>query len=229
MFYKMCHVDGGCRWVYESRSSSDPDRPDWAAYDKNGNRIVDSQQFENLITSKDEESQARAALIMLLLTHPEIEFEGDPLTCELEELPDFGGSYETRNFLFRIFYKGEEHLLVISISPHQFGSGGQPGLTGKIAIELPGEGLKDAIRMILFQEAFKSFAHLYHTVGHEGVHIVQRLNKPGYLLPDLFTPEIAAYLWNYHHSMLVPYPWDFNRLLSFLKYYLVKPDKTVPL
>lgn len=228
MFYKMCLVEGGCTWIYETRSSKNPDRPDWTAYDKNGNEIVNNQEWEELIASKDPEDQARAAFIMLLLTHPDIEYDGDPMTDSLTELPDFGGSFNTRNFLFRITYKGEEHLLIISISPHQAGPNGELGLTGTMTIEIEGEGMKDAIRMILFQGAFESYAHLYHIVGHEGVHIKQRLNSKGYILRDPITPEIAAYLWNYHHSMIVPYPWDFNNLLWVVQNYLVKPDRNLP-
>ncbi|MGC1120082.1 MAG: RHS repeat-associated core domain-containing protein [Candidatus Methanofastidiosia archaeon] len=233
LFYKMCNVDSGvCTWIYETRSNRDSeDKPSWTAKDPSGDTITDSTEIESLLdpTGKTEEQkiedQAQAAYLMLLITHPEIEGEltqSGVLILKTDEI-----SY----FLFIIEYEGEEHLLIIAISLEY--SNTDPGRGPVGALALTGNNIKymgkNVITMILFQGAFESFAHLYHVVGHEGVHAVQRLNRPGYDLDPEYTPEIQAYLWNYYHSRDVPYPWNFSTLLSLVSPYLVRSQEALPI
>jgi RHS repeat-associated protein len=217
LFYKMCNVNSGvCTWIYETRSSKDSeDKPSWTAKDANDDTITNSTEIEDLLdpAGKTEEQriadQARAAYLMLLITHPEIEGKPDQkgvLILKTDEI-----SY----FLFTIFYEGEEHLLIIAISLEYSNTDPERGPVGALA--LTGNNIvymgKNTITMILFQGAFESYAHLYHIVGHEGVHIVDRLNTPGYEGYDIFTMESRAYLWNLRHLSDVPYPFDLGQLL----------------
>lgn len=74
--------------------------------------------------------------------------------------------------------------------------------------------------MIVYQAAFQSFAHLYHVIGHEGVHAYE-------LAVYGSTTEENAYKWNLDHAYNpVPYPWDIGHLILLYRQAI---DPTLPL
>ncbi|MGD2247385.1 MAG: RHS repeat-associated core domain-containing protein, partial [Candidatus Methanofastidiosia archaeon] len=209
MFYKMCHVDGGCRWVRESRSSSDPDRPDWVAYDANGDKITDSDEMETLLTSDDKADQAKAVYLMFLVTHPEI--QGDPT--------QMGDPYGP-GYLFNITIEGEDIPLWIYISDEFADPKGNLATTNLTKIDLGDGILRDGIHLTVYQGAFQSLAHLYHVIGHEGCHVYDLITTGGNISDAEL--EFNGYMWNLNHANgLFPYPWDKRELTIKILHYAV--------
>lgn len=68
------------------------------------------------------------------------------------------------------------------------------------------------LRITVYQVAFQSIAHLYHVIGHEGVHVIE-LVKMGK------TNETNAYKWNLAH-VISPFPYPFDALVLLRIYQL---------
>lgn len=202
MFYKMCLVEGGCRWVRESRSSSDPDRPDWVAYNANGDIITDSNEMEDLITSEDPAKQAKAVFLVLLITHPEI--QGDP--TQTPKLMYDGG------FRYEVTIEGEKVYIWITIMKECKSEKDHFADTILTGWKEKNGDMVDMVKIIVYQAAFQSYAHLYHVIGHEGVHAYE-------LAVYGSTTEENAYKWNLDHAYNpVPYPWDIGHLILLYRH-----------
>jgi len=194
--YRICNVDNGvCTRYYEWYN---PNGLAWTAYNANGEKIADSQEMEKLRTSENPADQARAVYLMLLITHPEI--EGDPSQMGTP----FGDGYE-----FTVMIEREEVKLWIRISEDWEMEGTGHLANTDIITRITDSGEKETIiKIVVFQGAFESMAHLYHVIGHEGVHVYE-LATVGY------THEYTAYMWNLRHlyyPFAYPYPWGKRQL-----------------
>ncbi len=190
-------LDIYCKGDGEDRVCLEVFENGWAFYDGKGNKLVGSND-------KDPASQARAVYLMLLFTHPEI--KGSPTQ---EGIPFAGG------YIYTVTIEGKEIELWIRIR-EEFDSGGAEGhfasASNIFSLEIrPGE-FRDATRLTVYQGAFQSIAALYHTIGHEGVHIYELATSNG-------TSEANAYWWNLIHATgPFPYPYDIGELINIYRF-----------
>jgi RHS repeat-associated protein len=200
--YRMCSVDTGVcyrffEWVKPGRGIS------WAAYDASGNRITDSQQIEELLDpiGKTEEeikaSQAKAAYLMLLVSHPEI--EGDP--DQNHVIWGEGGS--RTYFEYKVTVNGESVVILIGIDDNLHGYDEYGNIEYAHMREL---NEKKTYEIVFYQKAFSSVAALFHMAGHEGQHIVDYMSES-------HTSEQSAWGWNGRNDCSPPYymPFPFPR------------------
>jgi hypothetical protein len=198
----MCNVDTGvCIRIREFGKRF------WTAYNKEGEKITDSREIEGLLdpTGKTEEQiiadQARAAYLMLLVTHPEI--EGDP-NAELKLDEAYNSNSDATWFTVDVKIDGETVTLKIGIDERDMyiTEDGKVIYGQTKLIEEKNENTTITIR--LFQKAFSSLAALFHVVGHEGQHAVDmvRMNEEA-------ATEKRAYDWNRRNDRTYPYyiPW----------------------
>ncbi|MBU7047927.1 MAG: RHS repeat-associated core domain-containing protein, partial [Theionarchaea archaeon] len=197
--YRMCDVNTGrCFRIREFGKKV------WTAYDEDGNKITDSQEIESLLdqTGKTQEQidkdQARAAYLMLLVTHPEIEGNPDAVLVPA----DFLNTEHTTWFEVTVTVDGEEATLYIGIDD-------RPEYKGSSGNSYYGDTYKrfdGSIQITLFQNAFTSVAALFHVVGHEGQHMVGLLRND-----EELTSEVSAYDWNRKNDnkepYFIPWPW----------------------
>ena len=127
-----------------------------------------------------------------------------------------------------VTYKNEEHLLIIGISSDPYNMIEAKGPLDALALSdanpsVPGSKTM-IVQLIVFQDAFESFAHLYHVIGHEGVHIGDHIEE---LKLDYYAMEARAYKWNIIHMGYVPYPWDVIQLLN--KYHMLSGTYMSPI
>jgi len=195
---RLCNYETGvCMLVYCHYRK---DGLKWTAYNTKGEKITDSKQMEDLLSSGKLEDQAKAAYLMLLITHPEI--QGDPAqngTLQTE-------GYMNEGYLFEVAIEGEKVYVWIVIRDEFESAEGYPAYTFLMGI-VEGGKMIDVIKLTIFQSAFQSYTHLYHVIGHEGVHIYE-------LATTGFTSEVYAFKWNLEHANSVPYPWDMGELIQ---------------
>jgi RHS repeat-associated protein len=201
--YRMCNVETGACYRFFEWMNPKNKGLSWVAYDANGDKITDNIEIENLLdptgkTKKEiKADQAKAAYLMLLVTHPEIEGDPDQAGIFKEE----AGAYE---FIVRV--DGEEVKLWIVISEDWMSNKEEPGRMLE-TFQFTGNGKKEKLMLItLYQWAFKSVFHLYHVMGHEGQHLVD-------LVRTGTTNEESAFAWNKSHDYAPPYyiPFPFDR------------------
>jgi RHS repeat-associated protein len=199
--FRICNVGTGvCRRISETRSSNNPNRPEWIAYDKNGDKITDSNHIKELMASEKEENRAQAVYLMLLVTHPEIEGESGQVGVPKTE------GYMDEGYLFEVTIKGEKVYTWIVLRDEFVSEKGYPAHTFLMGLNVEGK-MYDMVKLTVYQAAFESFAHLYHVIGHEGVHVYE-------LATTGKTTEVNAYVWNLGHAYSpVPYPWDIGILM----------------
>jgi RHS repeat-associated protein len=166
---------------------------------KNAVEITNSKEITALINSDDPADQARAAYLMLLITHPEI--QGDP--------NQIGKEIET-GYLFSATIEDEEVELWIIISNEFFSEEGQYATTD-INTYIKEDGTySKVIKIRVFQSTFQSINHLYHIIGHEGVHVYE-------LATTGKTTEIYSYMWNFTHRCFpFAYPLDMEILFNIV-------------
>ncbi len=180
----------------------------WTAYDANGNKITDSEEMAKLLdpTGKDEkkriEDQAKAAYLMLLITHPEI--QGDP--GQEGKLLAEGG------YIFWVDIEGERVPIWIWISKLFESDKGDLAYSSLTKWEIEKGVFIDIIKLIVYQGAFQSVAHLFHVMGHEGVHIYELVTLGE-------TSEKNSYRWNLDHLFSpFAYPWDIGVLILLYRH-----------
>lgn len=134
---------------------------------------------------------------MLLMTHPEI--QGD--STQTSKLMYDGG------FRYEITIEGEKVYIWITIMKESESEDGHLADTILTGWKEKNGEMIDMVRIIVYQAAFQSYAHLYHVIGHEGVHAYE-------LAVYGSTTEENAYKWNLDHAYNpVPYPWDIGHLI----------------
>ncbi len=163
--------------------------------------ITDSEEIEQLMKSKNPADQARAVYLMLLITHPSI--QGDPN----QKGKVFEGGY-----LFEGTVGGTEVDLWIIIKEEFESETGDYATTGNRGHMRENGHYVNMLRITVYQGAFQSIAHLYHVIGHEGVHVIE-LVKTGK------TDETNAYKWNLAH-VISPFPYPFDALVLLRIYQL---------
>lgn len=206
--FRMCDVNTGrCIRIRETGNRY------WTAYDADGNKITDSREIEGLIASEDPKDQARAAYLMLLVTHPEI--EGDPSQEPLDIEFDTGSEYTTW-FSFEVTIDGEPVIIHIGIDSRMQKEipGSEPYYGESDLVYLGGdESVVKEAYMVLYQKAFSSVATLYHIVGHEGQHVVDLIRVGS-------TNEASAFKWNKNNDFAppyyIPFPFDWRRFEHLL-------------
>ena len=166
---------------------------------KNAVEITDSKEITALMNSDDPEDQARAAYLMLLITHPEI--QGDP--SQIGE--NFEGGY-----LYYGMINGEEIELWIIISNELFSEEGQSATVGLRGHMRDDGTYVKLLKITVYQDTFQSINHLYHVIGHEGVHVYE------YVMFGT-TFESNAFKWNLSH-VLYPFPYPYNPLILLSTY-----------
>ena len=198
---KMCNVGTGVCIVFTADG--------WTAYDKNGNKITDSEEMAQLLdkTDKDEEQiaadQARAVYLMLLITHPEI--EGDPR--QEGKLNEKMASDLRTWFSFEVTINGESQTIYIGIDERSYYLDSEGKIIyGEFYGYKPEEDVFE-VQIIIYQDAFSSIAFLFHIVGHEGAHMLDFLS--GYDLGKN-SRERTAYAWNLAYSWIFPCPFEFK-------------------
>jgi RHS repeat-associated protein len=195
--YRMCNVGNGvCTRYYEWYR---PNGIAWTAYDKNGEKITDSKEIQELLDETDKdaaqirEDKARAVYLMLLITHPEI--EGDP--NQIPKILSDGG------FRYEVSIEGEKVYIWIKIRDEWESEEGHYADTFPSSyMEESGEFV-DMIKIVVYQATFQSIAWLYHIIGHEGVHVYE-------LATIATTYEYHAYMWNLRH-VYHPFPFPLGR------------------
>jgi RHS repeat-associated protein len=200
----MCTGDGENRVCIEFTANG------WIATgyyngDTTGVPITDSEEITALMNSDDPADQARAAYLMLLIAHPEIQGardeNGNLLPGDLNEQMS-NVSNSTTWFDFHVNVNEEEYTIHIGIDSryHYIGKTGNIYYGEFIEAEF-GEHVDLEIK--LYQGAFSSISMLFHVVGHEGVHLLDCIagREPF---------EKTAYAWNYNYSRMFIFPFEFD-------------------
>jgi RHS repeat-associated protein len=166
---------------------------------KNAVEVTNSKEITELMNSDDPADQARAVYLMLLITHPEI--QGDP--SQIGE--NFEGGY-----LYYGVINGEEIELWITISNELFSEEGQSATVG-LRGHMRDDGIYvEILKITVYQDTFQSINHLYHVIGHEGVHVYEYITFG-------ITFESNAFKWNLSH-VLYPFPYPYNPLVLLSTY-----------
>jgi len=204
---KMCDANNVCIIFTENG---------WIAKNANGDTITTSEEIEKLLdkTGKSDEEiiehQARAAYLMLLVTHPEI--EGDPTQKGVLNEVLSGLDENTTWFDFTVTIDGKEQTIHIGIDTRSFGIQIDP-ITGRkrtVIATCSYDYLNDTgeiptyeIRIHLYQDAFSSVTMLFHIMGHEGVHMLDYLagRNPS---------ERTAFAWNTAPYAIFLFPFDYE-------------------
>ncbi|MBU7009046.1 MAG: hypothetical protein HXS46_00030, partial [Theionarchaea archaeon] len=200
--YRMCDANSGkClrfyEWVKPGRGVT------WTAYDANGNKITDSLEIESLLdpTGKSEKQikadQAKAAYLMLLVTHPEI--EGDP-NQDPSNVCDEGGIRVYFEYEVTIDGKSINIMIGIDDRAHGYDKFGNTiyAYTRKVS--------EREFEIVFYQQALSSVEALFHMAGHEGQHVVDYVTTGS-------TTEESAWAWNARNDLAPPYyvPFPFPR------------------
>jgi RHS repeat-associated protein len=203
--YRMCNAGTGrCIRHHEW---DNPHGPGWTAYDANGEKITDSKEIENLILSTDTADHARAAYLMLLVSHPEI--EGDP---DQEAIVFDEGSIPFYEYTVTI--GGESVAIKIGISSDLYKPKGEDRIYGEtMDIERGKE-----YQITLYQKVFSSVAFLFHIVGHEGQHVIDHIRVS---ITSIYTIHTSIYTIRtftritnhvnpnfFHNSYLCNFDWN---------------------
>lgn len=103
---------------------------------------------------------------------------------------------------------GENRELWIIISNELFSEKGQSATAYLRGYMRDDSTYVDLIKITVYQDTFQSINHLYHIIGHEGVHVYE------YAIFDT-NSERYTYKWNLSHvSYPFLYPYDPLVLLS---------------
>jgi hypothetical protein len=156
--------------------------------------------------------QARAAYLMLLITHPEI--QGDPAqTGSLNDAMS-NVSAEATWFDFEVGINSGEKIIHIGIDERGY-------ILRKNGDVVYGEFVKVrnsdgtlTLELRLFQAAFSSVSMLSQVVGHEGAHMLDLLawyaESEDPFFEQRFSRERTAYGWNSNFSNIFMFPFTFR-------------------
>jgi len=153
----MCTGDGENRVCIEFTANG------WIATKgegKNAVKITDSKEITALMNSDDPADQARAAYLMYLITHPEIQGDHNQI-----------GECLADGYLYWADIEGKNTPVWIYISELFESDKGQSATVSLTQWEMGNGVFIDTIKLVVYQSAFQSVAHLFHVIGHEGVHI----------------------------------------------------------
>ena len=156
----------------------------------------------------DKADQARAAFLMLLMTHPEI--AGDP--SQMGMIVDGG-------YLFWVTIEGKDAPIWIYISRLFESDEGHYADTQYVGY-VDGDDVMGGIELVVYQAAFQSIAHLYHVIGHEGCHVYDLIITEGNIFS--YELEFNGYMWNFKHRYgPIPYPSEMlDDLFANINYFM---------
>jgi hypothetical protein len=152
--------------------------------------------------------QARAAYLMLLITHPEI--QGDP--SQAGSLNDAMSNISRTStwFDFEVEIFGETQTIHIGIDEREYFLRQNGEVIYGEFIKIRNKDSPPTLELRLYQTAFSSIPMLFHIVGHEGAHMLDLLAEYSKtddpFFEELFSRERTAYGWNLNFSNIFAFP-----------------------